>query len=330
MDKIDFVITWVDGSDIQWQKEKNKYSKEHMSEESKGTVRYRDWDNLKYWFRGVEKYAPWVNKVFLVTCGQKPKWLNTDCPKLVCVKHEDYIPSQYLPTFSSHPIELNLHRIANLSERFVYFNDDCFITKPIFKKDFFKKGLPVDSIIENVIQPSVSSIFDTILFNNIALFNRNFDKRNVIRTNALKWFSIKYGKGILNNIYMLPFKCISSFRYNHNAQPFLKSTFSEVWEKEGDYLDKVCQNKFRSREDVNQYIFRYWQFGKGTFEPGMRSSYSVLIRKDNQEFLDLIYKQKYKLLCLNDVDNSIDFEKCKIEINRAFEYILPEKSSFEE
>ena len=31
--------------------------------------------------------------------------------KVVWGKHEDYIPKQYLPTFSSHPIELNMHRI---------------------------------------------------------------------------------------------------------------------------------------------------------------------------------------------------------------------------
>lgn len=66
---------------------------------------------LKYWFRGVEKYAPWVHKIYFVTCGQKPDWLNENHDKLVLVNHEDYIPHEYLPTFSSHTIELNFHRI---------------------------------------------------------------------------------------------------------------------------------------------------------------------------------------------------------------------------
>lgn len=62
-DKIDFVLLWVDGSDPQWLEEKNKYS-EVKSNVNDDIVRFRDWDNLKYWFRSVEKYAPWVNKIF--------------------------------------------------------------------------------------------------------------------------------------------------------------------------------------------------------------------------------------------------------------------------
>ena len=65
-EKIDFVILWVDGSDKNWLEEKNKYS-EKREEDVDGKIRYRDWDNLKYWFRGVEKFAPWVNKIYFVT-----------------------------------------------------------------------------------------------------------------------------------------------------------------------------------------------------------------------------------------------------------------------
>ena len=79
MDKIDFVVTWVDGSDPIWQKVKNQYSAEGADTR---VTRYRDWDQLKYWFRAVEKYAPWVNKVHFVTFGHLPQWLNTDNPKL--------------------------------------------------------------------------------------------------------------------------------------------------------------------------------------------------------------------------------------------------------
>ena len=52
---------------------------------------YRDWGTFKYWFRGVEKFAPWVNKVYLVTDQQKPSWLNITSEKLVLVDHSDII-----------------------------------------------------------------------------------------------------------------------------------------------------------------------------------------------------------------------------------------------
>ncbi|WP_331836427.1 hypothetical protein [Erysipelothrix piscisicarius] len=73
----------------------------------------------------------WVNNVYLITYGHLPDFLNVDHPKLKIINHTDYIPSDYLPTFSSHTIELNMHRIEGLSEHFVYFNDDMFLNQPM-------------------------------------------------------------------------------------------------------------------------------------------------------------------------------------------------------
>ena len=123
-EKIDFVMPWVDGSDIEWQREKTRYRDKEVNQKEidASMARYRDWDNLQYWFRGVEKFTPWVNKIHFITYGHLPKWLNTTNPKLQIVKHEDYIPEKYLPVFSARPIELNIHRIPGLSDKFVYFN----------------------------------------------------------------------------------------------------------------------------------------------------------------------------------------------------------------
>ena len=106
--------------------------------------RYRDWKLLKYWFRGVEKYAPWVNKIYFITYGHLPKWLNTENEKLVILKHSDYIPDKYLPTYNSNVIEMNYFRIKELNEKFVNFNDDMFIINDIREEDFFANGLPCD------------------------------------------------------------------------------------------------------------------------------------------------------------------------------------------
>ena len=136
--KIDFVIPWVDGSDPAWRKEKYKYM--GIDEPDAGAERYREMGILKYWFRAVEAYAPWVNQIHFITWGHLPQWLNTECPKLHIVNHKDYIPEKYLPTFSSHPIELNIHRIPGLSEHFVYFNDDMFLNGPVKPEFFFQNG----------------------------------------------------------------------------------------------------------------------------------------------------------------------------------------------
>ena len=106
-EKIDFVITWVDGNDPEWQKEKQKNLEKFLNSTVQSTKvgysknRYRDWGTLKYWFRGVEKNAPWVNKIYFVTCGQIPEWLDSKNKKLVILNLKDYMPKKYLPTFNS-------------------------------------------------------------------------------------------------------------------------------------------------------------------------------------------------------------------------------------
>lgn len=61
---IDFIMIWVDGNDPEWQKEKRKYQPGDAADDRE--IRYRDWDNLQYWFRAVEKFAPWVNPYHFV------------------------------------------------------------------------------------------------------------------------------------------------------------------------------------------------------------------------------------------------------------------------
>ena len=182
---IDFVVTWVDGCDPDWLEKKAKYTGK-VATEGNSEARYRDWDTLKYWFRGVEKFAPWVNNIYFVTDNQKPEWLNINHPKLKWVKHTDFIPEEYLPTFSSNAIEWNLHRIESLSEHFVYFIDDMFMIDKTTPEDFFKNGLPCDMPSLGVLY--AEEIFSNMLFNDMQVLNRNFSLKESIKKNPKKWF----------------------------------------------------------------------------------------------------------------------------------------------
>ena len=161
-DKIDFVITWVDGNDPEWRMKKESFLPQvdnNMNSES----RYRDWEILKYWFRSVEKNAPWVNNIFLITEGHLPNWLNVNHDKLRIIKHSDYISDEYLPTFNSNVIEINISKLPDLSEHFVLFNDDMFINAPVNPDDFFKNGLPRDTGIFSPIVPISGTISNILI-----------------------------------------------------------------------------------------------------------------------------------------------------------------------
>jgi hypothetical protein len=329
MEKIDFVITWVDGSDPQWIKERQNYIAEKGSDAS--VCRYRDWGNLQYWFRGVEKFTPWVNKIYFVTWGHLPAWLNAEHPRLQIVKHEEFMSEKYLPTFNINAIELNLHRIEGLSEKFVFFNDDTFLINTMKETDFFKNGLPRDCCIETAVaQDDYQNPFAHMLLNDAALVNMHYSKRTAIRKNWRKWFHPSYGVHMLRNVLMLPYGKFSGFRYTHMPSPFLKSMYEKVWQEEGEILDMVCRNKFRTVFDVNQYLIKYWQYMEGQYEPqSMQIGKFYTIGLDDERICKTLKKRECKMVCLNDDARISNFDREKQDIINAFDAFLPEKSSYE-
>ena len=327
---IDFVLPWVDGSEQNWIESFNKYApKDKQKSLDFSAERYRDYGLLKYWFRGVEKFAPYVRKVHFITNGQVPEWLNLSTPKLHFVKHSDYIPSDCLPVFSANPIEMYMHKIEGLSEHFVYFNDDFFLTAPTSPEFFFKDGLPCDYAISNI-QIPVRSVMRNTVMNDLTEINRFFDKTTYIKKSPFKYLNPKYGKMNLRTLVCLLWKETTGFQNFHLAQSYLKSTLEEAWENCPSILNETMHSRFRSENDVNQWLFRYWQLCKGDFYPinPQKDRKYFELDMDIEEICDAIKNQKYKEVILNDAECK-DFDKQMQSIADAFESILPEKSGFE-
>lgn len=328
MEKIDFVMIWVDGGDPEWQKERAKYKAEKNTDSS--AARYRDWEILKYWFRSVEKFAPWVNNIYFITNGQKPKWLNLKNPKLKFITHSEYMNKEYLPTFNANPIELNIGNIKSLSEHFVYFNDDMFLLKPVKETDFFRNGLPCDSAIVTPFVTMESSVSNHMVLNDYEYINKNFDFHQVVKNYPTKFFNIKYGMKNFRTLMMLPYKKFPGLAFQHMPQSFLKSSFDTVWKKENKLLHETSLNKFRSKNDVNQWLIKWWQICEGKFYP---RKYTVgkncVLSDSNKEIYNIIRQQKYKMVCINDAEEIKNFEEVKKELIDALESILSEKSTFE-
>ena len=333
MSDIDFVIPWVDGSDAEWLSNYNQYVPAEKRISHADAKRYRDWGLLRYWFRGVEKFTPWVRKIHFITCGQQPEWLNADALKLHIVKHEDYIPKEYLPVFNSHPIELNMHRIEGLSEKFVYFNDDMFIINTLPDERFFKNGLPCDTAVCNLLQPSVDGMLTHIMANNMVIINEHFDKHQTIRKNWRKWFTIKYGVAPIRTLLLWPWPAFSNLYEHHQPNAFLKSTFEEVWELYGERLKTTSMTRLRSISNCSQWLMRDWRLAKGEFAPinVAADTRSYMLGTDDFEGIEQdIIRQRKNMICINDNDLSREqIGSMQSRLIKAFDAILPEKSSFE-
>ena len=326
----DFVVTWVDMNDPKWKEEFSKYSGMQENEENGVTdARFRDYGFLRYWFRGVENFAPWVRKIHFVTSGQVPEWLDTSNPKIHLVKHSDYIPTRFLPTYNSVVIERYIHKIPGLADHFVYFNDDFYIIRPITPERFFRNGLPCD-IAAFLYNPSWSQWYKRIK-NNIRIINRHFDKKEVMRRDHDKWFHPSYGARARWNYILKPYGKFITLRTPHNAQPYLKSTFKEVWAVAEKELTETSSNRFRTVTDYTPELFRTWQICRGNFEPyntyADTKMFPLMIK--SKKAVKAIREQAYSLICLNDNKHIRNYEKVMENIKEAFESILPKKSSFE-
>lgn len=329
--EIDFVVLWVDGSDPEWIKSFNNSLPPELSNKKIDTSekRYRDNGLLKYWFRGVEQFAPWVRKIHFVTCGQKPYWLNTNNPKLHLVNHSDYIDSKYLPLFNSNAIEISIHKIPDLSEHFVYFNDDFFLTSAVTKEYFFS---PSGNIKDFATFTNISNTaFDHLLLNNENLIESFVNKRELIKKIPGKWFNIHYSaKEIIKNLLYSRKTNGTFLSFSHFPQAYRKEFFSKVWEQKENELEKTLSKRFRSYEDYTHYVFREYALLNGFFEPvsSTFSKHYFDITDDIEIIQKSIRTQRYKEIVLNDQD-CFDYDKRIELIEKSFEYILPEKSQFE-
>ncbi|MBR1854041.1 MAG: Stealth CR1 domain-containing protein [Lachnospiraceae bacterium] len=332
-EEIDFVVTWVDGEDSAWQDIKKKY-KAH-SDYGDREERYRSWGLMRYWFRGVEQYAPWVRRIHFVTWGHLPEWLETAHPKLHIVRHEEFLPKELLPVFNSSLIERYLHRIPGLSERFVFFNDDMFLMGKALPQQFFCGGKPCDllalqPVVANPANPGMSHLF----LNNTLILAKYFRKRDCFRAHPGHFLHVGYPPLYFGyNLLELCYPQLSGLYTVHGPSPLLISTYEVVWEKEKVYLDSLGGNRFREDTDVNQYLFREWQKLSGWFVPrnvqrGFRY-YELQERGANGRLLGEIRKGRCRVLCINDTGHAQDVQAVKGELRDAFEIRLPQRSSYE-
>lgn len=328
LDNIDVVVTWVDGTDPIWLSEKKQYVTDGTFSEADNIQRYRPSDLFKYWFRGLEVNAPWVNKIFFVTYGHVPEWLNLEHPKLKIVNHKDFIPKEYLPTYNSSIIELNLHRISELSEKFILFNDDVFIVDKVESSDFFVGDNVRDFGIYKPLIPRES--YNHVELNNTILINKYFSnhKKRIIKSFS-KFFRLDYGIFNINNLFSLFYSGIMGYKNFHVSMPHLKSTFVDVWNKEENLLDKICRNKFRSIEDLNHWVMSHWNIESGKFVPQKANFGHYFSAESTNEIVDSLTNNKYKIICINDENNDHDYEESSEKVRLAFKQKFPYKSSFE-
>lgn len=319
MEKIDLVYLWVDGSDPEWLLQKERALAESGREHAPQAVakgRFVQSDELKYSLRSVEKNAPWVDRIFIVTSGQRPAWLNDSHPKINLIFHRDFIKADYLPTFNSSAIEMALPDIEALGERFVLANDDMFILRPIAPSFFYNaEGLP------------------------IARYASYISKATDLYTGKVRR---------MQSLVAEKFGHRCEHQPHHNMDAYLKSDVRACEEAFKEEVEATTSHRFRSEGEFHRSAWLYYAMAKGRAEKrvvdhyGAASSWgerwrcrlglrycmdSKVIGIHRGELARRVRKYNPTLLCLNDTEHATDTARAEM---RAFlEGLFPAKSSFE-
>lgn len=315
--KIDLVYLWCNLDDPNFKQRKENFLRgQIIDKEANNPCRFTDNGELKYSLRSVELYAPWVNKIYIITDNQIPDWLNLDNPKIKIVNHKEIMPKSALPSFNSIAIEHCIKNIPNLEEHFIYANDDMFFNMPTSPESFFnKKGFPISRF-----KKKSKVIFHTIY------------------------------EATLNNADELiykKFKIKIDFELHHNIDAFLKSEVINCYETFKDEIDKTINSHFRNKENIERTIYQKYFVAvkKGEFKKVSRVDYknpilrfinlikkeykkdSCLLCPQGREIEYVLNKFKPNLFCVNDNEDTKDEDR--IYMKQFLEKRYPNKSGFE-
>jgi hypothetical protein len=286
--EIDMVFTYVDGYDPELIKIKNNYMN-IKNKKFNPSIRTRGLDEIIYSVNSVIKFIPWIRKIFIVTNNQIPpidKQLISS-GKVIIIDHSEIIDKQYLPTFNSDVIESFLHNIPDLSEIFLYNNDDMMHFNYVDRKDIY--------LVKN---------------NKVLLKIRNkYNKNGPVYQNE---YSLR-----MNYTKKLFLKIDPTMRLinNHHTKFLRKSTMKYIEGKFLKLLHKMRIHNVRGTGYI-QYLFFLLNidnilhnniiisYGKDVIEKHLGNT------KGNYLLLNSILQRKPKFLCLNSM-------------NQSFKQILP-------
>jgi hypothetical protein len=308
--EIDIVYTWVNSNDQEWKNKKKQFikNKSNNIKDGDNIGRYSNNDELLYSIRSIIKHLSWIRNIYIVTDNQIPSWFNKENPKIKIIDHKDIFENiNYLPTFNSVAIEMNLYRIPGLSEYFIYLNDDCLFGNNMRINDFITKD------------GKIIMRFQKNKFTNLKINNTDSSFR-IGHKNASKLISKLFGHH-------------SRLTISHQAFILRKSIFIQLEKLLKNEMNQTRSNRFRSINDVqpialHNYFAQETGLGVGLYENN--SLYYGITDKttinDIKQIFNFIINNRPKYICINDARNNKQNNEVMNLIKKYYNYIYPNKS----
>ncbi|KAF2073481.1 hypothetical protein CYY_005190 [Polysphondylium violaceum] len=309
---IDAVYTWVNGSDLAHMEKRTKAGFNVRSD----VARYREIGALKYSLRSLSQNAPWIKNIWIITDSQIPDFFNTSSESNIkFIFHESFFNNRsHLPTFNSVSIESNFYNLPEeVSNCFLYFNDDVFLKTPVKPTDFFF-GDKEQVLFEDL---------DTIG----GYYYRMFDKLDAYHK------SLVLSAKLLDRVFNIT-EQMERKKSDHGVQVFDRRVLIEMQQKLEVELDLASSHKTRDNSDP-QFHFLYNQFAKKyqnsftvkngyNFYGGVTSNMTML-----KTTLYNAVKSPAKVICLNDGLDYLNYSEPVVELTSFYNGLFPNPGSWE-
>ena len=292
----------------------------------------KDFDNseLKYSVRSILQNIPWIRKIFILMPNEKVRFFKEKeeiKDKIVYVKDKDLLG---FDSGNSCTFQYNLYKMKQygLAENFILMDDDYFIAQPINKSEMFyeENGKVYPAIItsdyyEMNRELTISQI------NDLRKKRQSEDPHSPIGFYISQKMSFLFLYDLLGNDNIRKGKKLIEPAFSHNAIPMKISDIEELHQYIYDYYQygkNILFSKERSANDL-QFQTLYWAY--------VKNKYNRKVSKITSEFFDLSQSNKVisntkKLFVINTSSrnyNPIFYRRQKEILERLF----PIKTKYE-
>ena len=300
---IDAVITWVDGDDINHKRKRQKYGNTAMfnAEDIAGETRFSSLGEIFYCIASLNRFAPWLNKIYIVTDEQDPKvdsFIKKHFPEkqipIEIVDHKTIFRGyeEYLPTFNSISIESMTWRIPGLNEHFIEFNDDLILTAPVTPEDFFTPD-------GNVVCYGSKKSYLLVKLTRLIKYRKDGSKKVTFKETMLNAASLLGERLFFIKIYHIP-------------KALLKSVYEKYFMEHNEHLTRNIAHRFRDHRQYNPQEIQYLLLNKER-RCTMRSPYTNLLYLKPKKLGYILKKlerfskaTETKFACFNSIDQACE------------------------
>lgn len=301
---IDAVITWVDGEDPRHMAKRLKYGNDDIlhADDVAGSTRYASVGEILYCVASLNRYAPWLNNIYIVTDEQTPPvvpFIEKHFPDghipMEIVDHKSIFRGyeENLPTFNSISIESMTWRIPGLSEHYIEFNDDLILAAPTTPEDFFTSDGKVVCYgkKENIL---------LVWLTRLLKYRPNGNKKVTFKETMV-------------NAALHTGEYLSYIKMHHTPKALLKSVYEKYFTEHPQLLKHNISYRFRSHKQFNPQETQYLTLEKEGRCTLRKVSVNLLYLKAKHDtkyiqnkLRGFSAKPMFKFACFNSIDQASD------------------------